>query len=247
MQYSPLEALDVETIRSIDRIAMERYKMSGLVLMENAGRGAAEHIDRWLAAKRDEFGDSSSELKRMSGGTVVLCGSGNNAGDGYVVARHLQTMGHAVEIFQLADPKKLTGDAAANWGIAQKADIPTTVLLTPDQVPAELSARDASCVVDAMVGTGAIGPLREPYASAVEVANQLPALRVALDIPSGLDANSGKADGSCFLAERTITFVAAKTGFLQPSAKRWLGEVVVVPIGVPQKLLDAVFGTDKAN
>ncbi|QDS92420.1 Bifunctional NAD(P)H-hydrate repair enzyme Nnr [Roseimaritima multifibrata] len=247
MQYSSFEALDVETIRSIDRIAMERYKMSGLVLMENAGRGAAEYIDRWLAAKRDPFGDSPSELKRMTGETVVLCGAGNNAGDGYVVARHLQTMGHTVEIFQLADPEKLTGDAAANWEIAQLADIPTTVLLTPDQIPAELSARDASCVVDAMVGTGANGPLREPYASAVEVANQLPALRVALDIPSGLDANSGKADGICFLAERTITFVAAKTGFLQPSAKRWLGEVVVVPIGVPQKLLDAVCGTDKAN
>ncbi|QEG41378.1 NAD(P)H-hydrate epimerase [Roseimaritima ulvae] len=213
-----------DQVRNVDRVAIEEYGMSGLVLMENAGRGAAEIIAPLLAGRRP----------------LILCGKGNNAGDGYVIARHLQLLGCAPLIVQLVDPNELSGDAAANWAIAQHAEIPTRVA-AGDALPEVLPEIEAAhAIVDAMLGTGASGPLREPYVAATTAANASTALRIAIDLPSGLDCDSGVPPGACFKAQRTLTFVASKRGFDNPDAKPWTGQVSVVPIGIPLRLLQSV-------
>jgi NAD(P)H-hydrate epimerase len=212
--------LSRDQVRRVDQIAIERYGMSGLVLMENAGRGAAEVLHRVAP----------------NGRVVILCGKGNNAGDGYVIARHLQLVGRDVQLVSLADLTDLTestdlaGDAAANASIARAADIPITIF-DGDRLP------PGDVLVDCLLGTGAVGDPRGDFATAIDAANAATAIRVAIDIPSGLDCDTGQPSSPTFRADHTITFVATKIGFANESAKAYVGEVHEVGIGVPQKLL----------
>lgn len=227
-----------EQVRAVDVRAVEHYGMLGVVLMENAGRGAAECIDR-LARERFP-GDAAGVVS-------ILCGKGNNAGDGYVIARHLQLLGHRVAIIQCSPAEELGGDALHHWLIAQHGAIPTYCLhpvqaqgnqggnLYAEQLRNWLS--DSRVIVDCLLGTGATGALRSPFAEAVELANQIDALRIAIDIPTGLDCDTGVADKHCFRADHTCTFVAAKPGFMKPQAREYIGQLHVLGIGVPQKLL----------
>ncbi len=221
---TPTNSLLREQVRNVDRMAIEQYGMNGLVLMENAGRGAAEIIAPLLSGRQP----------------MILCGRGNNAGDGYVIARHLQLLGCEPLIVQLSDPDGLTGDAAANWAIAQKAEIPTRVAVGPALQAMLPEIRSARAIIDAMLGTGASGPLREPYVTAVTAANESAAIRFAIDLPSGIDCDSGIPPGVCFAAQHTLTFVAAKRGFDNPDSKPWTGQVSVVSIGIPLRLLQSV-------
>lgn len=214
--------------REVDRIAIEEYGMHGLVLMENAGRGAAETIHR-LAP---------------DGPVVILCGQGNNAGDGYVIARHLQLLARDVRIVSVVDPSRLTGDAAANATIARRASIPLRTAEEPAALPAAIG--NCGVLVDCLLGTGARGEPREPYRSAVLAANAATAaVRVAIDVPTGLDCDSGTAADVTFRADHTITFVSPKTGFRQESAAAVLGTVHVTGIGIPRGLLDSIAGWDE--
>ena len=193
--------------------------------MENAGRGASQLVEK-LAP---------------SGPVAILCGKGNNAGDGYVIARHLQLAGRPVRIFQLYAPESLTGDALANWRIIHHAGLPTRVLENPTRTQLEEELADFPVRLDCMLGTGATGNPRSPIAEAIEAANQGDAVRVAIDLPSGLDCDSGDVGTPCFQADFTLTFVAAKPGFTLAAARPYVGEVHTVGIGVPQKLLDEAF------
>ena len=208
-------------VRIVDKMAIERFGMTGLVLMENAGRNAAEAIDK-LAPK---------------GEICILCGKGNNGGDGYVIARHLELLGRQVRIVSCFLPADLTGDAAANEQIAKYAQIPIVVAITPEEVVAAIGA--PFVVVDCMLGTGAFGNPREPIASAIRHANQLSSIRIAIDIPSGLDCDTGTVGEPTFVADQTLTFVAPKIGFAFSSAEPVLGKVCVLSIGVPDWLLQA--------
>lgn len=187
--------------------------------MENAGRGAAEIIHR--------IAPESALL--------VLCGSGNNGGDGYVIARHLELAGQKVEIISLVDPESLRGDALINAKIASKSGLPIHIATTESELRACIGNPDG--IVDCLLGTGAKGSLREPYASAVAVANQMESLRIAIDIPTGLDCDTGDASEPTFRADHTITFVAAKVGFEKRNASEYTGVVHEVGIGVPRQLL----------
>ncbi len=213
--------------RQVDQLAIESFGMSGLVLMENAGREAARVI-----AARYPPAD-----------ICILCGKGNNGGDGYVIARHLQ-LAHAaasegqatVQIVSVVDPAELAGDAAVNAQIARLAEIPMAVVTDSQQLSAAVGT--PSLIVDCLLGTGAQGNPRGVYAEAICLANALPARRIAIDLPSGLDADSGAVGEPTFCAELTLTMVAAKVGFATATAKAVLGEVVVIPIGVPLRLLE---------
>jgi NAD(P)H-hydrate epimerase len=207
-------------VREIDRIAIERFGMSGLVLMENAGRGAADRIARVLP-------DGC--------GVCILCGTGNNAGDGYVIARHLELLGFRPRIVSLVPLEKLSGDAEANAKIAAKSGIPITVVATAEEIDGLI--RDQDCVLDCMLGTGAVGNPRGLFRDAVQVANRKSGPRVAIDLPTGLDCDSGQPAEATFRADLTVTFVAEKDGFACESAKPFLGNVEVVGIGVPLSLL----------
>jgi NAD(P)H-hydrate epimerase len=214
-------SLSREQVRQVDKLAIQEYAMSGLVLMENAGRGVAEFACRLS--------------KPVPAG--ILCGKGNNAGDGYVIARHLQLAGWPVRIIQLYDPGDLRGDAAANWTIAQRAEI-DTVVLEADQLQRlpELLA-DCGMLFDCLLGTGASGAPRSPLAEAIVAANATAAVKIAVDLPSGLDCDTGEVHTPCLRADYTCTFVATKPGFDTAGGRQVTGTVEVIGIGVPRKLL----------
>jgi NAD(P)H-hydrate epimerase len=210
-----------DQVRQVDQTAIEQLGMSGLVLMENAGRGAAEKIAAFC----------SREVT-----VCLLCGAGNNGGDGYVIARHLQLLGHSVRIISLVPLEKLSGDADANARIAQRSNLPIHVAEDADSLQRLIV--DGECVVDCMLGTGATGEPRGIHGDAVRLANQRSGPRVAIDLPTGLDCDSGQPAETTFRADLTITFVAEKDGFHAAEAKPWIGNVEVVGIGVPKCLLD---------
>lgn len=228
-------SLTRDDVRAVDRRAIDEFGMTGLVLMENAGRGAAE----WLR---------SLDI----GGTVVVCaGKGNNGGDGFVIARHLELLGDDVRVLLFANPSDLSGDAAANWKILEAADTPRVVLgRQPARSDVEHMLTHADWIVDALLGTGTVGEVREPYRTAIDAINRSARKVLAVDLPSGLDCDTGLPietlpDGTaiCVQATCTATFVARKRGFDNPDSEVFTGRVHVVGIGIPKRLLDEVLAT----
>lgn len=204
-------------VRDVDRRAIEEYGMLGLVLMENAGRNAAELL-RTLG---------------INGRVTVCCGKGNNGGDGFVIARHLENQGFDVKVLICVPPDSVTGDAAVNLKILEHAG--TKVMGPPFDWQQELAG--SAWVVDALLGTGTVGEIREPYISGINAINQSKCQVFAVDLPSGLDCDTGQPLGICVRADYTATFVAAKSGFTTPAAAERIGQLHVIDIGVPRRLL----------
>ena len=227
----PPLVLTREQVRRVDALAIERYGMTGLVLMENAGRGA---VDALLAFDPSLLDETPRSHPRV----VILCGKGNNAGDGFVIARHLDIRGVDVRVLLLAPPSELAGDAKANFAILQHSDV-LIVDISSGLLEPQLNqhAAVAAWLVDALLGTGATGEPREPFATAIRWMNAQPARRLAVDLPSGLDCDTGEPAVATVRADLTTTFVAAKPGFLAPQAKPYVGEFRVVDIGVPPRLV----------
>jgi len=219
-----MKSLTRTAVREIDRRAIDEYGLPGIVLMENAGRGAAELLHGFA-----------------SGATVaIVCGKGNNAGDGFVIARHMENLGHAVRLLLAGEPAELRGDAAIAWRVAEKAGIPVVRLAAATREEWERAVAGADWIVDALLGTGTSGPPRGAIATAIEAINaagRRGAKVLAVDLPSGLDCDTGTAAGVCVRADVTATFVARKVGFDAAAATPLLGEVHVVGIGVPRALL----------
>jgi NAD(P)H-hydrate epimerase len=226
----PRTSLTREEVRDVDRRAIEEFGVPGVVLMENAGRGCAELID--------------------SGPVVICCGRGNNGGDGYVMARHLDNRGIDVEIVSVCGVDELRGDARVNAEIAVKSGLKLTLAGGPEEwAAAGERLREARWIVDALLGTGFTGELREPYGSAIRMMNLSKgsgARVLAVDVPSGLDVDTGRPAVDCIQAEMTATFVAAKQGFSNSCAKPFLGQVVVIDIGAPRSLLTS-YGLGKES
>lgn len=215
-----------EQVRRVDQIAIDDYGIPGMVLMENAGRGAVEAL---LA------------FDPTLGPVAILCGKGNNAGDGFVIARHLEIRSVPVKVLLLSAPDKLTGDARQNFEILTHAGVPITDLsASVTMAGLDQHARSARWLVDALLGTGAKGEPREPFATAIHWMNSQPARRLAVDVPSGLDCDTGVPSAATVRADLTCTFVAAKRGFLTDAAKPYLGELRVLSIGVPPRLVREV-------
>ncbi len=217
-----MPTLTREQVRQIDRRAIEEFALPGIVLMENAGRGAAELLHREV----------------IDGPVVICCGKGNNGGDGFVIARHLQLFGHEVHILLFADPASLEGDALTNYRVASAARIPLTIVDEPGTSSVTQRLASAAWIVDALLGTGVTGSVREPFLTAIEQINQASRPTLAVDVPSGLDCDTGWPAGTCVRATLTATFVAMKTGFTEPHAQEFTGPVHVVSIGVPRCLLE---------
>jgi NAD(P)H-hydrate epimerase len=197
--------------------------MSSIVLMENAGRGT---VDTLL-----QLG--------VTGDVVVCCGKGNNAGDGFVIARHLDIRRVPVRVFLIADPEELSGDALANYRILTPSDVPIHVCGDqPRREQFDEVTRGAAWLVDALLGTGAKGEPRPPMDTIIGWMNEHPAKRLAVDVPSGLDCDSGQPASSTIRADHTCTFVASKPGFEHPHARPYVGTVHVQDIGVPRRLVE---------
>ncbi len=218
-------ALTREQVRQVDRIAIEEYGISGLVLMENAGRNAACVI--------------LDELTRTKGNAptpvvVVFCGTGNNGGDGFVIARHLVNSGVDVRIALAGEKARLTPDAAANHRICEAMGIS---IVAPGAT--DVSADDV--VVDALLGTGFSGQVREEMAHVIERVNSAQKRSVvAIDVPSGLDCDTGESSNATIVADATVTFVADKVGFRSNAARRFVGRVHVADIGAPPEIIERV-------
>ena len=228
-----------QQVREVDRRAIEEYGMSGLVLMENAGRGVADKLCEWLANRVAGAGPKGSPGDAPL--TVICCGKGNNGGDGFVVARHLDLRGWPVKVLLLADPAELTGDAAANYRILEKSDLHVEVFTdSVDSDRLDRSLASADWIVDALLGTGATGDPRPPYDQAIVRINASGKPVVAIDLPSGLDCDTGQPGTPTIRAAHTCTFVAAKPGFFAPGAKQFTGDVHVLDIGAPRKLIEEI-------
>lgn len=198
---------------------MERLEIPSLVLMENAGRGCAEILLESKPAK-----------------AMILCGRGNNGGDGFVIARHLAIAGVAVQVVLTDAPTRLSPDAAVNFSILQHLKIPTVLAESPADI-FDLTVESRDVIVDALLGTGSQGAPRGLIAAAIVWANGQACRRVAIDLPSGLCGDTGTIAGDCFQADQTITMVAWKPAFRQLQGQPPLGSVSVVHIGVPLRAL----------
>ncbi|HVS11876.1 MAG TPA: NAD(P)H-hydrate epimerase [Planctomycetota bacterium] len=224
-------ALGREELRDFDNRASAELGIPPAILMENAGGNAAREALALLA----ERGRDPAAAR-----AAILCGGGNNGGDGYVVARHLRIAGAAVEVFSAVPRERLSGEPALFRSIVERMGIPVETIDPGEGDPgAGLAAQAArwgraDLLVDALLGTGFRGELRADLARILGAANALRGpLRVALDLPSGLDCDSGHTAQETFRADLTVTFVARKLGFDAPAAQPYLGRVVVAGIGAP--------------
>lgn len=170
---------------------------------------------------------------------VICCGKGNNAGDGFVIARHLDLRGYPVRVLLWCMPEELSGDAAANFQILAKTDVPIEVFgVAHDPQRLTEHLKDASWIVDGLLGTGARGEPRAPLDAVIDQLNAAAAPKLAIDLPSGLDCDSGKPSSHTIRAAHTCTFVAAKPGFFVPQATPYVGQLHILDIGVPRKIID---------
>ena len=216
-----MRSLTRDQVRRIDRFAIETLGIPGVVLMENAGRNAADAVEEFLGGAEGRV-------------VAVVTGAGNNGGDGFVIARHLSLRGASVTTFLVAPAERLAGDAEVNFrGLGALGG--EIVDVSEAGKIAKLAERlgGADVVVDAVGGTGISGGLRGPIATAVEQINAAARPVVAVDIPTGLDCDTGEAPGPVVRAQMTVTFVARKVGFDAPEAVTYTGEVRVVDIGIP--------------
>jgi len=218
-----------EQVRRVDAVAIHELGIPGVVLMENAGRNAADRI--------------AEVVRRTAADRVVIfCGTGNNGGDGFVIARHLRNRGFTVRVYLAGEAERLTPDAQVNHGILQAMGVTIHPAVDAGTVAMAIGElRGADVVVDALLGTGFQGDVREPLASLIEGINgTAKAAVVAVDVPSGLDCDTGRPCNATIRADLTVTFVADKVGFATETARQYTGEVVVADIGAPPDLADCV-------
>jgi NAD(P)H-hydrate epimerase len=209
-------------LREIDRRALSEYHIPGIVLMENAARAVVDEATRMIDGE-------------CCGKILILCGGGNNGGDGLAAARHLSNRGCDISIGLVGDPTKYTGDALINWNIARAMKIsaePFDVEMLQDPPP--------MLIIDAVYGTGLTQAPRQEFAPVADAVNRSGLLVLAVDLPSGLDCDTGRTPGACIHATCTVTFVAEKVGFTEPTARAVLGRVVVGDIGCPAELVQQV-------
>jgi len=218
-----VQYLESRLIRQIDAAAVQELGMPGLLLMENAARGVCEVL----------------QSQNPSGRILIACGPGNNGGDGLAVARLLAANGIESEIHLVRAGKSLTADAESNLGFLHRCGI---LVHEADADTLQIAIGKLACgdwIIDALLGTGIRGTLRSPFREIVETINGSAANVLSIDVPSGLDSDTGNPCGVAVKASVTVTFVASKAGFRFEPAMAFLGRVVVQHIGVPQKWLAA--------
>ena len=243
-------ALTVAEVREYDRRASAELGLPSAVLMENAGRAAAEEIAACVAPGRIATGPARVGEVAAGGSdaidpprVVILVGPGNNGGDGYVIARHLLGLGARPELYSSATRESLRGDASLYRGVCDRLGLATREVVTAHQLDRERGRwRGAVAVVDALLGTGFRGELRPHLARLLAAVAELPdageggPLRVAIDVPTGLEADSGRAAAGAFRADLTVSFVAPKPGFARADGPRHVGRLAVRGIGLPPEL-----------
>jgi len=211
-------------MREYDRVTIEEIGLPGLVLMENASRAVADYAARML-----EEGGSR-------GGQVwIFCGSGNNGGDGLAVARHLRNVGYEIALFLLGSADDLKGDARFNYNLYRR--IGGRVKEVKSRRDLRLVTVGVDLVIDALLGTGFKGDITGLYADTIRIIRDLKAPVLSVDIPSGVDGDTGAARDTAVAADATVTFGLLKPGLFLPPGREHAGKVSVVDIGIPPQVL----------
>ncbi|MBI1927895.1 NAD(P)H-hydrate dehydratase [Candidatus Poribacteria bacterium] len=220
-----MKVVTANEMRRIDQQTIERIGIPGVVLMENAGSAVVRAIQRHFP-----------ECKRIA----VMVGKGNNGGDGLVVARQLALAGRAVQIFLVSPPERFTGDALTNLHIAQNLHLPIVQILSENELDG-LKSQIVSfdLMIDAIFGTGLRGAVRGYIADVIECINAADCLVLAVDLPSGLEADTGMAEGACIRADYTVTIGLPKRGLLLYPGADMTGELEVADIGFPPSVIAA--------
>jgi len=213
-----------EKMGEIDRLAMSRYGIPGLILMENAGLQVVSLVKK-------------IRPERKRGKIVVFCGKGNNGGDGFVIARHLWRQGYNVETWAAGAPSDYKGDAAVNYDILLKQGYNVNRFdeKSPVAIIKDLQADDL--IVDALLGTGIQRQVTGLLAEIITAINHSSAEIVSVDIPSGISADTGAVMGAAVKAHYTVTFALPKRGLLLFPGAEHTGRLLVADIGIPQELL----------
>lgn len=221
-----MKLVTAEQMRSIDTRAIEDMSVPGVALMENAGRGVFSVIE-------EEIG----EVEDLS--FAIVCGKGNNGGDGFVVARFLKNAGAEVASYLLGAKSEVKGDAKTNLDIALKAKIEVVEIKSETSVSKlEEGLNAADVAVDAIFGTGFKGAADGLPAKVIEALNQFKGIVFSVDVPSGLDSTTGQAEGPCVVADVTATLCLPKTGLLLYPGRECAGDVYVVDIEVPSAAIE---------
>ena len=220
-----MKVVTTAEIKKIDHRAIEEYGIPSMVLMENAGSEATRQIERIMGNLAN---------KKIA----IFAGKGNNGGDGYVIARYLFNQGSKVKVFLITSKTDVTGDALINLQIITRMGIDVIEVANDgdwDKVKIAITFTD--CLVDALVGTGFSGQLGGNMAQVVESINKTNKVVIAIDIPSGVDGNTGEVNGIAVKANHTITFSLPKQGLLLYPGASYAGDVSVADIGIPRTLL----------
>jgi NAD(P)H-hydrate epimerase len=224
-----MEYLESRIIRRIDTAAVQELGIAGLLLMENAARGACDVL----------------EGGKPQGRIIILSGPGNNGGDGLAMARLLAANGIESDIHLVRAGKSLTSDTQSNLEFLYRSGIRVQESDSESLQAVLAGLASDDWIVDALLGTGISGTLRSPFCEIVGAINQSAAQVMSVDVPSGLDADTGEACGMAVRANVTVTFVATKAGFRFEHALPYLGRIEVRQIGVPLKWLSSWYETHR--
>jgi NAD(P)H-hydrate epimerase len=223
-----MKVLTAAQMQAVDRQTIDEIGIPGVVLMENAGRGVADEIVQRFASEETPH-------------ALIMAGKGNNGGDGYVIARHLMDRGWAVQVMVLAERDSIKGDAEIHLVALENCNGRVTFVADSDALMESLvNSSDLTVLVDALFGTGLTKPLQGVSLKAVEWLNQQQSPVVAVDVPSGIDASTGKVMGTAVNATLTVTFAFPKVGLVSYPGAGLVGELIVTNIGIPTTVSEQV-------
>jgi len=223
-----MHLVTADEMREMDRLTIESFGLPGRVLMENAGRGAARVLM-----------DTYPDIRDQS--VAVVAGRGNNGGGGFVIARYLAGAGINVTVYLLSESLRLTGDAAANFSLLSPLNIPVREIIDEsDLAQAKADMARHHVFVDAILGTGINAEVRGLFKSAIHYINERHRPVLSVDIPSGLNADTGAPCGTCIRADHTVTFAFPKIGHVLLPGALYTGELHVVDIGIPPHIVENV-------
>lgn len=218
--------LSCEEIKEIEEITEKKYGISRLILMENAGRNVAEEVEKIMKDRRKKIG--------------IFCGKGNNGGDGFVAARYLFNHGFEVNVFYIPEEKKFSEITVKNFKILKNLGV--KIIPLENNFKNMLKLERYNLIIDAILGTGIKGEVRGMAFNLIEYINRKRALKVCVDIPSGLNADTGEICGVAVKGDITVSFGFAKKGFYLKKGPEYCGKIKIVDIGFP-----AIFYKNEKN
>ncbi len=222
-----MKLVSADQMKRLDRMTMREYGIKGLILMENAGRSLADAVRRELSL-------------RQAARIAIIAGKGNNGGDGFVCARHLKNQGFHVTVFSFAEPEEIKADAGINARIWQKMGGRIRKVSSGAHIGKVLAElKHSEVVVDAIFGTGLSNPVKGIHADMIDTINLLSRPVVAVDVPSGIDATTGRVLGRAVRARLTVTMGLPKLGLFLYPGREYAGRVEVADIGMPENVLRA--------